>query len=293
VESAGIHPVDVSSGTDEDVAATVALAKKLHPSWIILDGYSFTRNYQSSIRNLTQPARILVLDDEVIDGFDCDLVLNQNLGAESSTCYTEIRQTSLLLGSKYTLFRRSFREAQPYTIRPSARNITLTFGGADTHNFTAAVLGGMARNGVLAGHSTRVILGGAYRQHESLLAIPELKQHEVELVPFSTGIIEHFLWSDLVVAAAGSAAWELALLQIPMALVVAADNQRAVAEPLISRGAAQVLGDFRFFDPDRAAHQIATLMNDYSARLLLSTRCIDLIDCHGAHRVVNAMDMVQ
>jgi spore coat polysaccharide biosynthesis predicted glycosyltransferase SpsG len=112
-------------------------------------------------------------------------------------------------------------------------------------------------------------------------------------VPFSTDIIEHFLWSDLVVAAAGSVAWELALLRVPMALIVAADNQQAVTEPLGARGAALLLGDFRSFDPDKAALQISNVINDYSARLLLSTRCHELIDCHGAQRVVDAMEMTQ
>lgn len=288
-----IHAVDVVPGTAEDISATSGLARELHPTWIVLDGYSFTRSYQSKVRELTHRSKILVLDDGVIDGFDCDILLNQNLGSESSSRYTEIRETNLLLGSTYTLFRKSFREASPYTVRSTARNITLTFGGADTHNLTAAVLGGMMRIGAFAGHSIRVVLGGAYRQKESLGTIPGVDQHNVELVPFSTGIIEHFLWSDLVVAAAGSVAWELALLRVPMALVLAADNQQAVTEPLGARGAALLLGDFRSFDPDKAAVQISNIMNDYSARSLLSARCSELIDCHGAHRVVDAMEMTQ
>jgi spore coat polysaccharide biosynthesis predicted glycosyltransferase SpsG len=78
-----------------------------------------------------------------------------------------------------------------------------------------------------------------------------------------------------------------------MALVLAADNQQAVTEPLGARGAALLLGDFRSFDPDKAALQISNVMNDYSTRSLLSARCSELIDCHGAPRVVDAMEMTQ
>jgi spore coat polysaccharide biosynthesis predicted glycosyltransferase SpsG len=278
-------------GTAEDISATSWLARELHSTWIVLDGYSFMRSYQSKVRELTHRSKILVLDDGVIDGFDCDIVLNQNLGSESSSRYTEIHETNLLLGSTYTLFRKSFREASPYTVRSTARNITLTFGGADTHNLTAAVLSGMMRIGAFADHSIRVVLGGAYRHKESLGTIPGLDHHDVELVPFSNGIIKHFLWSDLVVAAAGSVAWELALLRVPMALVLAADNQQAITEPLGARGAALLLGDFRSFDPDKAALQISKVMNDYSARAIMSARCSELIDCQGAQRVVDAMEM--
>jgi UDP-2,4-diacetamido-2,4,6-trideoxy-beta-L-altropyranose hydrolase len=289
-----IHEIEVIPGTDEDGAATAALARELQPSWIALDGYSFTRGYQSSIRKRTKPARLLVIDDGVIDGFDCDIILNQNVGSENSPRYTEVHETNLLLGSSYTLFRKSFGSAHHYTVRPTARNITLTFGGADPHNLTAAILGGLVRSGTLRGHSTRVILGGAYRYEESLHKIPGLKEYAVEIVPFSGGIIEHFLWSDVVIAAAGSVAWELALLRIPMVLIVAADNQqRAVAEPLSARGAALVLGDYRSFNPDKAAQQVSNLINDHQARLLLSARCNELIDCHGAHRVVDAMEQLQ
>lgn len=286
-----IHSLDIVPGTRDDISATTALAKELNASWIVLDGYSFTRAYQSTLRRCITPGRLLVLDDGVLDGFDCDMILNQNLGAEHSSRYTEVYETELLLGSAYTLFRYSFREAARYIVRPSADKITLTFGGADPNNITAAMLGGLVRLGAFAGYSTRVIVGGAYRHTASLLKIPGIERCDVQLEPFSNDIIRHFVWSDLVVAAAGSVAWELALLRVPMALVLVADNQRAVAEPLRAQRAALILGELGSFDPDKAALQILKLMNDYSARLLLSAQCKELIDCYGARRVVDALEI--
>ncbi len=287
-----IHAIDVVTGSTEDISLTAALSRELQASWIVLDGYCFMCEYQANIRKLINPCKLLVLDDGVIDGFDCDLILNQNLGAELSNRYTEIHQADLLLGSSYTLFRKIFRQTTEYTVRPNACNITLTFGGADTHNLTANMLGALVRTGALTGRSTRVILGGAYKHRESLANIPELDLHQVEFVPFSAGIVEHFIWSDLVLAAAGSVAWELALLRVPMALVLAAENQRAVAEPLEARQAALVLGEACSFDPGTAALKVFNLMNDYSARLLLSSRCCEFIDCHGSQRVVDQMKII-
>jgi len=285
-----IHSIDAAPGSHEDLSATARIARELNATWFILDGYNFLKDYQSKLRELTQSAKLLVFDDGVINGFDCHIVLNQNLRAENSNSYKVPAETTLLLGSAYTIFRKSFRDAPPYSLRQLARNISITFGGADTHNLTATMLAGLVRSGELSNYSIRVIIGAAYIHHSSLEAIRELASHNIEIVPFTNEIIEHFMWSDLVIAAAGSVAWELALLRVPMALVVTADNQQAVAKPLAISGAALILGDVQSFDPDKAAKQVVNLMGNYSLRRQLSVSCGDLIDCHGAKRVVDVVE---
>jgi UDP-2,4-diacetamido-2,4,6-trideoxy-beta-L-altropyranose hydrolase len=292
ISGEAIHTLSCTPYTEQDSTSTINLANELNCSWTILDGYSFSKNYQTAIRRGATTSKVLVIDDGIISDFDCNAILNQNLNAERDAKYTSDPKTKLLLGSSYTLFRKTFREAQPAPLRREALNITITFGGADTNNFTASMLRALIQSGATDGRSTRVILGGAYGHHESIKDIPGIDGHNIEIITFSPNIIEHYLWSDLVISAAGSSAWELALLKIPMALIITADNQRAVANPLADRGAAIILGDYQSFNPEQAACDVSSIIGSYSKRIELSTKCADLIDCHGARRVVDALEMM-
>lgn len=284
--------IDFPQGDLEDLKRTTLINDRFKSKLIILDGYNFGESYQAQLRERNSFSRILVFDDGVIDGFDCDFILNQNLGAEKSSLYSEVKGSKLLLGSGYTSFRMSLRHAAKKNreIRRYPDNILLTFGGADPNNLCITMLRGLVSGSATRNYCIRVLLGGANRNQRTLGEISLEARQRVELLPFTTEIVDHLLWADLVVSAAGGTAWELALLQNPMALLVAADNQRIVAQALAEHGAAEILGDFRDFNPDTAAARVDKLMRDYDKRRELSLCCKAVIDQNGATRVVDAIE---
>ena len=68
-------------------------------------------NQERITNNLQQITKLLVIDDyNHLPEYECDLLLNQNLGAEKYT-YNINPEAKLLLGPKYVLLRREFRDA--------------------------------------------------------------------------------------------------------------------------------------------------------------------------------------
>lgn len=284
-----IHAVESETGSSGDATETAAIAARVNTRWIVIDGYGLSGRFQRALRALSG-CYLLVLDDEVIDSFDANIILNQNLGAESRSRYESQKETKLLLGAPYTLFRRDFHHEKPRTPRVKADKVTLMFGGADTPNITASMLAALSRSRALDDRYVRVIIGDAYQHRDSLQAIQVSNLCKCEIVSYTPAIVEHYRWSDVVVSAAGSAAWELALLGIPMALVSSADNQIPVAESLAERGAAIYLGDIKDFDWEKAAQKVIQLLNELELRRKLHSNCRELFDCRGAQRVVDEIE---
>ena len=68
-------------------------------------------NQERITNNLQQITKLLVIDDyNHLPEYECDMLLNQNFGAEKYT-YNINSEAKLLLGPKYVLLRREFRDA--------------------------------------------------------------------------------------------------------------------------------------------------------------------------------------
>jgi UDP-2,4-diacetamido-2,4,6-trideoxy-beta-L-altropyranose hydrolase len=289
IQSEQVHIIDHRIASLEDAEATSQLAKGLSTQWIIIDGYEFDAKYQAALKK-NQPIHRLVIDDGVIKSFDAEILLNQNLDADVNHSYMISEHTKLLFGSRYTLFRSCFKGNKPIEIHDTATNITLMFGGSDPMNITLAVLEILLQSNTIEGRKIRVILGAGYKHLKTIEDISVPDGSSLELVAYSTSIIELLTWSDVVISAAGSTAWELALLGIPMALVTAADNQIPIARALEKHGAAVNLGDIRTFSRQTVEAKLRHLFNDQPERLTLHRNCLNLFDCEGPSRVVNALE---
>jgi spore coat polysaccharide biosynthesis predicted glycosyltransferase SpsG len=96
-------------------------------------------------------------------------------------------------------------------------------------------------------------------------------------------------WADLAVTAAGSTCWELAYLGVPMITIVAAENQRGIADGLATRGAAVNLGWHGEVTLASIAAAIASLADDHRKRASMRRAARELVDGCGADRVVAAL----
>lgn len=286
---AQIHVSSDSRASLHDARTTARVAQELSASWIVVDGYDFVSSYIDQLR-ASMPLRVLAIDDGVNQTLNADIILNQNLDAERNVIYQALPTTKLLLGSAYTLFRKQFRDSKPQPKHSVASRLTLTFGGADARNTTVHVLRILSEAAVLQGLSVRILVGGAYQHRASLESISIPAECNVEVIDFTPDIIDHYRWSDTVISAAGSTAWELALLRIPMALITVADNQLPVAQALSRQGAALYMGDARTLDSTLLAASARLLFTDCALREQLHRQCATVCDCHGARRVVDAVE---
>jgi len=96
--------------------------------------------------------------------------------------------------------------------------------------------------------------------------------------------------ADLVVSAAGTTVWELCCVGVPMALVLAADNQTDGYRTVVAAGAAAGLGGIgELAAPEQAGAVLRGLLTDPGARDALARRARTVVDGAGAGRIVDAI----
>ncbi len=262
---------------------TTATARELRAAVVVADGYSFGADFQRSIVEAGIP--LLVVDDNGENAeYLAPLVLNQNVHAADSQYARRAANTELLLGPRYVLIRREIVDAASRAApgdRPVERCL-MTLGGADPLDLT----GRMLRHRAHPSFSWSVLVGGANPR----MADYEREFPDVELVFNSTRFAEHALRCQLAFAGAGSTVWELALLNVPSAIVAVADNQVQLAERLAALGAVEYFGDARAVgSPASWLEGLEALAQSPERRRRLIDSARAIVDGSGAERVVQKL----
>ncbi len=263
--AAGAEVVDLDSCP---VARLLALAGDRPTVWVSLDGYHLGAA-QAELREAGK--RVLVVDDHA-GAAAClaDVIVDQNLGARAALYAARPASAELLLGTQYALLRREFEVSAGFraAVPERPQKVLLTLGSAPP----AAV---------------RILLREAVS-----VALPSAEL--VELIDESSDerIVEALAGSDMAVAAAGSTAWELCLMQVPTAYVALAENQVPVAKGLSGIGCALDLGEVTDLDRRRVVDALHELSRP-ATRSRMASRCAGLVDGRGASRVVASLRAMQ
>ncbi|WP_165176968.1 UDP-2,4-diacetamido-2,4,6-trideoxy-beta-L-altropyranose hydrolase [Desulfovibrio sp. ZJ369] len=201
------------------------------PIWVVLDGYHFDTACQKAV--MQAGYRLLVIDDYAhLPEYHCDVLLNQNIGAELLTYQGNIGRK--LLGLDYVLLRQEFWDAQKKAqqrSRPAQpRNILVTLGGGNCIEHLEKVAADMCLP-ELAGRTIRVIQGAmdADRIREAFAQCPA----QLEILPRVGDMPALLLDTDLCITAGGSTCWELCCLGVPFLVLQTAENQIHVVSGLI------------------------------------------------------------
>jgi UDP-2,4-diacetamido-2,4,6-trideoxy-beta-L-altropyranose hydrolase len=287
LDSEGFEIIKVTAwpGTRDDVNQTRKMALERHARWIVLDGYHFSAGYVASITSAKW--KILRIEDEPGNEFEiADAILNQNVGAESST-YPEHTRSEFLLGPRFALLRAEFSGAwQRDRETPAiASKVLLTTGGGDPKNLLPRLVEAIKLSS--AKLETKLVVGTA-PDNGLLPRYSYESEDSIELVVGSHDMVPLEAWAHIAVGAAGSTCWEFCALGLPSILIDVAENQRAVAERLNERGIAIHI-PAREANPKRIAEEIDRLIGSPLIRQEMSRRGKDLVDGHGAYRVVGAL----
>ena len=100
---------------------------------------------------------------------------------------------------------------------------------------------------------------------------------------------EQMAWADVALSAAGTTCWEMAFMELPAAVVVSAENQRVVAEPLAAAGTLVNLGPLAELTADRLSAELGVICRDAKRRFAMGQAGRRLVDGRGAERVVAVM----
>ncbi|PLK48790.1 UDP-2,4-diacetamido-2,4,6-trideoxy-beta-L-altropyranose hydrolase [Uliginosibacterium sp. TH139] len=278
-------PASEAFSQEQDAAACRNALDALRPDWLIADHYALAAEWESALRGSGR--HLLVIDDLADRAHVADLLLDQNLGRQTSDYASLLPATCrVLAGPHYALLRDEFATARKLSLRhrqvPALRHILISFGGADAHNLSGAVLRALQGSRLPTDCRITVILGAAnpWQQETRGLAVQMPWATEVKINV--ADMARHLASADLVIGAAGGSAWERCCLGVPSVLLIQAENQRAGTQALLEAGAALFAER-----PEDLAASLAQLAPPRLSTLSASAAAI--CDGLGAQRVVRTM----
>jgi len=286
--------IDKSHPNPSDLGHTLEILKQLKTqnsklkTWVILDGYHFTPEYQKSIRD--KGYRLMVIDDmNHLPQYHADILLNQNIHAPELTYHCD-EDTTMLMGTQYVLLRREFLKYRNFTrqIPVQARNILVTLGGADPDNVTIKVIEAL----MLLEEpdiSVKILVGPANPHQKTLRKAIGIAHFKTELLIKPPNMPELMAWADLAISAGGSTCWELAFMGVPSLTVVIAENQRDVAKGLERAEIFKTVGLYKAMNDDILVTRLSALVRDKKQREKKSRLGRQLIDGKGAKNIVHAL----
>ncbi|MCA2981642.1 MAG: hypothetical protein INH37_25485 [Myxococcaceae bacterium] len=272
------RPLDVDDG-----AWTRMLAVTRGAAAVVADGYSFGPEFQEQVVSTGRP--LMVVDDNGENReYRAQLVLNLNVHADEAMYRTRRPGSQLLLGPTFALIRREILASVPRSraVAGPVSECLVTLGGADPLDLTGSLL--RVSPGCFR---WRVLVGAA---NPRLEAYQRLRRDDLTLVANTPFFAREALRCQLAFAAAGGTVWELALLNVPSAVVSVAANQEALAARLAELGAVDLLGDARLgVHVTEWVGRLEALANDPPRRQRLIDSARGIVDGRGAERVVSRL----
>jgi UDP-2,4-diacetamido-2,4,6-trideoxy-beta-L-altropyranose hydrolase len=291
IENLNLH--DVQAGSLEDAESTAQRAIHDQVDWIILDGYQFNQDFQSTLAHLIKDhkAKVLLLDDYAhLPAYEVDAILNQNAYAQSSLYSGKLKnQPELFLGPSYILLRNEFLEWK-VTDRDSMKEpkkILITLGGVDLENITAKLMSGViqfSKKSKIPLEITAVV-GGANPHWEDLNSLIKGTPHHI--LKNTNQMPELMQKSDLVFYAGGTTSWEICYMGLPGAVLRLADNQDKVANFLVENEIALDLGWSSELSTELLQKALERLYQDHHLRSTFSENAQAQVDGNGRIRLLD------
>ena len=281
---AGLQGVEiVALDRSKDIAeTTIAVSQAPKGTWIAVDGYAFDAAYLSALR--ASGARVFRVDDGPRGETPCDVFLDQNPGAETSS--PSLSPDALpLLGPNWALLRSSFaRAGAKRTARAEARHILISFGGEDPEDATGLALRALRR--VKSPFEAVVVVGPDNPRAEALAKLAEglpVRLERMADMPVLMGK------SDLALIGGGVTMLEACAAGLPALVAPVTDNQEAGAASLGGRGLVRSLGRARDLSEGALAAALDALLRDAPERARLSAAGRAAVDGKGAPRAAAAL----
>jgi UDP-2,4-diacetamido-2,4,6-trideoxy-beta-L-altropyranose hydrolase len=282
--------VIANPGSDADAQETSVIAQECKATWIVVDGYHFGSAYQ---RLLKKAGHSVLFFDDYGHGmpYTADILLNPNTGADPALYDNRDAFSRLLLGERYALLRREFRQhaAKKRAFPECAHRLLVTFGGSDPGNATSLALQGIALLKPTENLSVRVIIGSANTHANEIQKSATACPFSVTCITNTTDMAGEMLQADLAITSGGTTSTELAFTGLPAIVVTIAENQIPVATALDKAGAISYLGQSSAISTRSIADALNTLISDRAKRQQMSMAGRSLIDGDGAERILLAL----
>ncbi len=243
-ESAELRPGDVwAKAAQRDDASRVRDGIGFQPDIVVVDHYGLDATWESRFRSGS--TRLLALDDLANRRHDADVVSDQNwYGPQTAGRYDDLthRETQLLLGPRYALLQRAYRDVARSTGPKHwpPRRLLVSFGGTDPSNETEKVVAALQES-MFADLRVDVIVGSRDRSMTDLQSLidnrprTDLHVSVASLAPFMDR-------ADLAIGASGAATWERIAARVPAIVATISPHQSGVTRALDGSGISKWIG---------------------------------------------------
>ena len=222
IERAGLSVISLPESTH----GTTFLAQIQPDEIVVLDGYSFDKPFQQSVRSR---AKKVVFIDDLVEGYQVADVLINHAGGVSQTDYDAEAYTAFCIGPHYALLRPEFLSPKGYGLPPIDGPIFVSLGGADPKNTSLNVLDAIRQ--VDATLSVRLVLGPFHPNRAAVEAFQDQLPNLTILQNLSaTQMVNEIQQCRLAVTASSTIAYEICAINRPLITVVTADNQDRLAQ---------------------------------------------------------------
>lgn len=284
-------PEWLGASEDEDAAETLALLAQTPSHWVVTDNYAIGAIWERKFRQ--RGAKVLAIDDLADRSHDCNILLDQTLGRAATDYASWVPADALVLaGASMALLRPSFAAARA-NVRPrvshTVSKLLISLGGSDAANLTSVVIEAINRVQWPSPIAVDVVLGGTNPWYDVVAARAARSSCPMQVHVNLADMVSPMIAADLAIGTAGTTSWERCCLGLPSIMVVAADNQRKIAQALAGAGAAITLDVSDGLTED-LVDELTDLANQPSRLLAMSERAATLVDGLGCERVLAAME---
>jgi UDP-2,4-diacetamido-2,4,6-trideoxy-beta-L-altropyranose hydrolase len=277
-------------GLDGQLAYAGDFADRFEADVVVVDHYGAGGREEAALKGAAR--RIVVIDDLANRNHACDLLLDPGYGRRAEA-YRKLAPDSahVLTGPTYALVRPEFAAARQRALSRRAKHGPVTralvsLGMTDIGGVTERVVRALipalddVRLDVVLGSEAASVAG--LRQLAAADRRIRLWVDDADMATLTAD-------ADIAIGAGGSSVWERAVVGLPSATVILAENQRVMIEHMADAGFARAIDAAA---PDFEARLLEAwnrLLTDEALRWRLTERSADLCDGHGASRVAEAV----
>ncbi len=257
---------------------------------LVVDHYGLDTGFETACRPWAR--QIMALDDGTGRRHDCDILLDQNLGARNCDYHGLVpNHCRLFIGPSYALLRPQFlmarREALARRTKGEpARRLLISLGATDPMNVTSRIVAAAAGLPL----EIDVVLGTGSTQQQAIHDLASQLALKVRIHTDVADMAALMSAADLSVGAGGSTSWERCCLGLPSLIVVLAENQRGIATALDQAGAALSLGPAKTLAEQELTAALRMMYQDDRQRAAMAERAAAICDGEGVRRVTEVME---
>lgn len=248
---------------------------------VVIDSYLAGKDLYKKISSLAGVP--VYIDDTDRLSYPPGVIVNGAAHIEKSY-YLNKEANDHLLGGFYTLLQKPFWDVPKKIVKKQAKEILVTFGGADLINLTIKVLELLVLE--YPEFSKKIVIG---RNFAGIKGVERSKDDTTELIfhPSGDKMKRLMLKADMAISAGGQTLYELARVGLPTIAVATAANQLSNIKGCRKAGCIKYAG---FHDEKELLAKLSRSLDamlDYGLRNKMSLAGRKLITGEGAKNVVD------